>query len=144
MEVSGQLHAPAALPPVSPWYPLDRRLGGPQSCSGSAWSYICLREDTFVTFSLLKGTAHFSCALSLSRGTLRFILLCISKAEAERWCDFLMELQQKRWLQKYVSEVSPEELSPMSHIIRPLNIRTLWLDSCYQIHHTTQKLGIQI
>jgi hypothetical protein len=35
MEVSGQLHAPAALPPgKSPWYPLDRRLGGPQSRSG--------------------------------------------------------------------------------------------------------------
>jgi hypothetical protein len=32
MEVSGQLHAQAALPPgKSPWYPLDRRLGGPQS-----------------------------------------------------------------------------------------------------------------
>jgi hypothetical protein len=35
MEVSGQFHAPAALPEVkSPWYPLDRRLGGPQSRSG--------------------------------------------------------------------------------------------------------------
>jgi hypothetical protein len=35
MEVSGQLHAPAALPPQgkSPWYPLDRRLSGPQSRS---------------------------------------------------------------------------------------------------------------
>jgi hypothetical protein len=35
MEVSGQLHAPADLPPgKSPWFPLDRRLGGPQSRSG--------------------------------------------------------------------------------------------------------------
>jgi hypothetical protein len=35
MEVSGQLHAPAALAQgTSPWYPLDRRLGGPQSRSG--------------------------------------------------------------------------------------------------------------
>jgi len=35
MEVSGQLHAPAALLlGNSPWYPLDRRLGGPQSQSG--------------------------------------------------------------------------------------------------------------
>jgi hypothetical protein len=36
MEVSGQLHAPAALPPQgkSPWYPLDRRMGGSQSWSG--------------------------------------------------------------------------------------------------------------
>jgi hypothetical protein len=32
MEVRGQLHAPAALPQgKSPWYPLDRRLCGPQS-----------------------------------------------------------------------------------------------------------------
>jgi hypothetical protein len=35
MEVSGQLHAPAALPQrKSPSYSLDRRLGGPQSRSG--------------------------------------------------------------------------------------------------------------
>jgi hypothetical protein len=35
MEVSGELHAPAALPQgKSPWYQLDRRLGGTQSRSG--------------------------------------------------------------------------------------------------------------
>jgi hypothetical protein len=36
MEVSGQLHALATLTPQgkSPWYPLDRRLGGPQGHSG--------------------------------------------------------------------------------------------------------------
>jgi hypothetical protein len=36
MEVSGQLHAPAALPPEKDpsQYPLDRILGGPQSRSG--------------------------------------------------------------------------------------------------------------
>jgi hypothetical protein len=35
MEVSGQLHAPAALPPgKEPRYALDRRLDGPQSRSG--------------------------------------------------------------------------------------------------------------
>jgi hypothetical protein len=34
MELSGQLHSPAALPPgKSPFYPLDRRLGGIQSRS---------------------------------------------------------------------------------------------------------------
>jgi hypothetical protein len=33
MEVSGQLHAPAALPPRE-WHLLDMRLGGPQSRSG--------------------------------------------------------------------------------------------------------------
>jgi hypothetical protein len=33
--VSGQLHAPAVLPPgKSPWYPFYRRLGGPQNRSG--------------------------------------------------------------------------------------------------------------
>jgi len=35
MEVSGQLHIAAALPPgKEPLIPLDRRLGGPQSRSG--------------------------------------------------------------------------------------------------------------
>jgi hypothetical protein len=35
MEMSGQLHASAALTPgKNPWYPLARRLGGPQSRSG--------------------------------------------------------------------------------------------------------------
>jgi hypothetical protein len=35
MEVSGQIHAPAALPPgKSPCYPVDRRLGGHQSRPG--------------------------------------------------------------------------------------------------------------
>jgi hypothetical protein len=36
LEVSGQLHAPAALPPRkdTPRYPFYRRLGGPQSRSG--------------------------------------------------------------------------------------------------------------
>jgi hypothetical protein len=35
MEVSGKLHALTAfLPCKKPWYPLDRRLGGPQSRSG--------------------------------------------------------------------------------------------------------------
>jgi len=35
MEVSGQFHAPAALPQGKrPWYPSDTKLGGPQSRSG--------------------------------------------------------------------------------------------------------------
>jgi hypothetical protein len=37
MEVSGQLHIPAALPPPpgkSPWCPLDTRLGGTESRTG--------------------------------------------------------------------------------------------------------------
>jgi hypothetical protein len=37
MEVSGQLHAPVALPQgKSPWYPLDKKLGGPQNRSVDA------------------------------------------------------------------------------------------------------------
>jgi hypothetical protein len=41
MEVSGQLHAPAALPPgKEPQVPLDRRLDGPQRRSGRR----CRRE----------------------------------------------------------------------------------------------------
>jgi hypothetical protein len=35
MKVNGRLHAPASLPQgKSTWYPLDRKLGGPQSRSG--------------------------------------------------------------------------------------------------------------
>jgi hypothetical protein len=35
MEVNGQLHAPVALPQgKNPSYPLDKKLGGPQSPSG--------------------------------------------------------------------------------------------------------------
>jgi hypothetical protein len=34
MRVGGQRHAPAALPPGMTWYPLYRRLGRPQGCSG--------------------------------------------------------------------------------------------------------------
>jgi hypothetical protein len=35
MEVSGQLHDPVALPPgKEPWYPLDRRMDGPQHLPG--------------------------------------------------------------------------------------------------------------
>jgi hypothetical protein len=35
MEVSGQIHAPVALPQGKiPWYPLEWRLGGPQSRLG--------------------------------------------------------------------------------------------------------------
>ena len=33
MGVGGQSHAPAALPPGKTWYPLYRRLGGPQGLS---------------------------------------------------------------------------------------------------------------
>ena len=35
--MSGQRHAPAALPPGKTRYPLYWRFGGPQGCSGRAW-----------------------------------------------------------------------------------------------------------
>jgi hypothetical protein len=45
MEVSGQLHDPDALPQgESPWYPLDRRLGGPQSRFGHSCEYKVFRS----------------------------------------------------------------------------------------------------
>ena len=34
MGVGNEPHAPAALPPGKTWYPLYRRLGGPQGQSG--------------------------------------------------------------------------------------------------------------
>jgi hypothetical protein len=43
MEVSGQIHAPAALTQgKSPWCPLDRRMGGPQSRSGRSGEEISI------------------------------------------------------------------------------------------------------
>jgi hypothetical protein len=43
LEVSGHLHVPATLLPAKePWYPLGRKLGGPQS-----WSGRCGEENIF-------------------------------------------------------------------------------------------------
>jgi hypothetical protein len=45
MEVSGQLHDPAALPQgKNLCYPFDRRLGGPQSRSGSTVHTLFLKR----------------------------------------------------------------------------------------------------
>jgi len=48
MEISGQLYALATLPTwKSPWYPWDRRLGGPQSqygCSSEEKKSLTLLE----------------------------------------------------------------------------------------------------
>jgi hypothetical protein len=52
LEVIGQLHAPAALPPrKSPQYPLDRRLGGPQSWwrRENSWPYRDSNSDSSVS-----------------------------------------------------------------------------------------------
>jgi hypothetical protein len=40
MGVGGQCHALAALPPGKTWYPLYRRLGGPQGQSGEVWKIL--------------------------------------------------------------------------------------------------------
>jgi hypothetical protein len=57
LEVSGQLHAPAALPPgKSPRYPFYRRLGGPQSRSGryGEWGAVLIEtiSSAFITVAL--------------------------------------------------------------------------------------------
>jgi hypothetical protein len=63
MEVSGQLQAPAALPQgKSPWYPLDRRLGGPQSRSGHGrkifWKYVL---SIFKHFVIVQESGKSKC-----------------------------------------------------------------------------------
>jgi hypothetical protein len=87
MEVSGQLHASAALPTEKePPLPLDRRLGGPQSRSGrggevtrcnwrnlkmsvtahsekNAAYYICMQYETFAdTPTDLQNDSAISCS----------------------------------------------------------------------------------
>jgi hypothetical protein len=59
MKVSGQLHAPAALPPEKePRYSLDRRLGGPHSRFklklhiGFHWTRFCLNSVPFTSCPL--------------------------------------------------------------------------------------------
>jgi hypothetical protein len=81
LEVSGQVYAPAALPPSkSPRYPLDGRLGGPQSLSGRR------RERKFFTLlglelrplSLLASRyTDYSIPASLSLLLLLLLLLLI-------------------------------------------------------------------
>jgi hypothetical protein len=59
LEVSGQLHAPAALPPgKSPRYPFYRRLGGPQSRSGRY-------EEVKIFYP--TGTRYTVCAIPASK-----------------------------------------------------------------------------
>jgi hypothetical protein len=56
MEVSGQLHAPAALiPGKAPLYLLDRRLGGPQSRSGC-----CGEEENLALPGIEPGASNSS------------------------------------------------------------------------------------
>jgi hypothetical protein len=56
MEVSAQLHAPAALPSgKEPPYPLDRRLGGPQSRSRRGGEYVCVYVCVCIYIYIYKG-----------------------------------------------------------------------------------------
>jgi len=62
MEVSGQLHAPAALPVGKrPWCPLDRRLGGPQSRYGGGGMYLHRHKKSHfpIRRSVLQTLRHF-------------------------------------------------------------------------------------
>jgi len=52
MGISGQLHDPAALPQgKSPWYPLDRRLGGPLYTKDVKVIYLLERMDLILQLS---------------------------------------------------------------------------------------------
>jgi hypothetical protein len=53
MEVSGQLHTPVTLlPGKSPWYTLDKRLGGPQNVPGQMGTRIAQRCTTELSWLL--------------------------------------------------------------------------------------------
>jgi hypothetical protein len=92
IEVSGQLHAPAALPQgKSPLYRLDRRLGGPQSRSGRSGSrekfiyiYISLETD--------KGCVTFGCKVTM---TLVKPSLCLTKYHATKTHSLLNQGQRQ-------------------------------------------------
>jgi hypothetical protein len=71
MEVSGQLHAPDALPPGNrPWYPLDRRLGELRSRSVHCGEEKNLAppDNLFIFINLF---AAFSMTLSVTQITQR-------------------------------------------------------------------------
>jgi hypothetical protein len=58
MEVNDQLHAPPLYPQgKSPWYPLDKRLGGPQRRSESGGGILIViffkREDEKINLKLI-------------------------------------------------------------------------------------------
>jgi hypothetical protein len=67
MEVSGQIHEPAALPQrKSPWYPLDRKLGGPQSRSGHGGEEKNSQPTSCLKFRIVQSLDQ-RCTTELSR-----------------------------------------------------------------------------
>jgi hypothetical protein len=61
MELSGQLHIPTALPRgKSPWYPLYRRLGGPQSRPGCCGEEKNLAHDVNRTPAVETVARHYT------------------------------------------------------------------------------------
>jgi hypothetical protein len=81
MEVSSQLHAPAAYPQgKSPWHPLDRRLGGPKSRSGRDSNPRSYRpEPSAVPLSYPGSTVFVVLAQSRHNESVRMATRCISK-----------------------------------------------------------------
>jgi hypothetical protein len=56
MEVSGQLHAPRPLysQKKSPWYPLDRRVGGPLDVTDGGICYVVFKHIEILIFSYIN------------------------------------------------------------------------------------------
>jgi hypothetical protein len=85
MEVSGQFHAPAALPPrKDPQYLLFRRLGGPQSHSGRRKFQASARNWTLEPPIIHLIAQHYTnwailallSVVSISEGTVDAVLTC--------------------------------------------------------------------
>jgi hypothetical protein len=96
MEMSGQLHAPAALPPgKEPRYPLDRTLGGPQSRSGrrkNSWPYRDSNSDSLVIQPVASRYTNY--AIQASRLSL-FIGKLIG---LNNWVSFQLSRTQLFWI----------------------------------------------
>jgi hypothetical protein len=82
MEVSGQFQAPVALPPgKNLWYPLGRRLGGPQIRSG--------RGDEDKNSSPCRESNHGHSARSL-------VIILAEYRDSQQNFSFLIKLRGKR------------------------------------------------
>jgi hypothetical protein len=81
MEVSGQLHAPAAQGKC-PCYPLGRRLGGPQSHSGRGGEFyenLDIKNTRFEVFMAVKIQVEVVWVLTpcgVAGGYWRFVRFC--------------------------------------------------------------------